>query len=356
MGNKRICMVGGGRVGRLHTSIIAKHLGDRATVTALVEPDEATATRLADDYHVAHTYASLTEALDSQDFDGVVITTPTFTHRDLTLAAFRAGLSVHLEKPMAMNVIECLEITEAQQKAGVQLQLGFMRRFDRDFKNAAALLASGDIGDPMIIKSLTHGPGLPPAWANDIRTSNGLIAEVTSHDLDTASWFAGAAPTEITVKAANFKGASRGVSTPHFYDTMLATVVFETGALASIAGVCPADYGYDARVEVTTTGGMIQVGDTGPGGLSVVKAGSGNKGESTYRSWRDRFAEAYVTEMTSFIDAIDGHAPPAGATEGLQAAALVEGGVLSLLEARTVLVSDVMDKPQIPYWQEGSSR
>src|SRR5680860_272818 len=185
-------MVGAVRVGRLHTTTISRHLASRARVTALVDPDEATARKLADEFGIDHVHATLKRALDSGEFDGVVITTPTFTHRDLALVAFSAGLDIHLEKPMAMNVVECLEISAAQKAAGTHMQLGFMRRFDRDFQAAAELLASGEIGDPMIIKSLTHGPGLPPAWANDIRTSNGLIAEVTSHDLDTVGWFAGA--------------------------------------------------------------------------------------------------------------------------------------------------------------------
>ncbi len=352
---KRVCMVGAGRVGRLHTTTISRHLGSRAKVTALVDPDEETARKLADEFGVEHVHTTLEHALVSGEFDGVVITTPTFTHRDLALQAFAAGLDIHLEKPMAMNVVECAEISAAQKAAGTHLQLGFMRRFDRDFQAAAELLASGEIGDPMIIKSLTHGPGLPPAWANDIRTSNGLIAEVTSHDLDTACWFAGSAPTEITVKVANFKGASRGVTTPHFYDTMLATVVFESGALASIAGVCPADYGYDARVEVTATAGMVQVGDTGPGGIEVVKVGTGTKDAGVYRSWRDRFADAYISEMGSFVDAMDGVEPRVGAVEGTQAVVLVESGVLSLLEGRTVQLSEVTDAPRIPYWQAGAT-
>jgi predicted dehydrogenase len=100
-----------------------------------------------------------------------------------------------------------------------------------------------------------------------------MLAEVNSHDLDTVRWFADADPVDISVRVANFKGAEREVSTEHFYDTMLATVTFESGALASIAGVCPADYGYDARVEVTCTGGMVQIGDTGPGGLATITAG-----------------------------------------------------------------------------------
>ncbi|MDR1825739.1 MAG: Gfo/Idh/MocA family oxidoreductase [Bifidobacteriaceae bacterium] len=348
---KQVLMVGAGRVGRLHTTSITERLGHRAQVTALVDPATEVAQTLATDFGIGHVYATLEEALAGGTYDGVVITTPTFTHRDLAITSLRAGLDVHLEKPMAMNLVECRQITAAVQASGRRLQLGFMRRFDKDFQAAAELLASGQIGRPMIIKSMTHGPGLPPAWANDIRTSNGLIAEVTSHDLDTIGWFAGAVPDTITVKVANFKGAERGVDTPNFYDTMLATVTFTNGVLASVAGVCPADYGYDSRVEVTATKGMVEVGDTGPGGLAVVVAGQGTKAEAVYPSWRVRFAEAYVREMAGFVDAMEGVTPAVGAAEGEQAVALVVAGVQSLLEGRTVALSEVTANPTIPGWQ-----
>jgi myo-inositol 2-dehydrogenase/D-chiro-inositol 1-dehydrogenase/scyllo-inositol 2-dehydrogenase (NAD+) len=340
-------MVGAGRVGRLHTTNLAQDA--RAQVTALVDPAAELANALAQEFQIDRVYQSLHQALEAQDFDGVVITTPTFTHRELAVLALEAGLDVHLEKPMAMNLAECEAINQALVASGRRLQLGFMRRFDPDFEAAAALLESGEIGQPMIIKSLTHGPGLPPAWANDIRTSNGLIAEVCSHDLDTIGWFAASSPRDITVKVANFKGAERGVRTANFYDTMLATVTFESGALASVAGVCPADYGYDARVEVTATNGMIQLGETGPGALAVIKAGAGVKTKPVYPSWRDRFALAYRREMTGFVEAMDGLTPRVGAAAGTQAVALVVAGVKSLLSGQTVAVTA---DPAVPSWQE----
>ncbi|MCL2465153.1 MAG: Gfo/Idh/MocA family oxidoreductase, partial [Micrococcales bacterium] len=237
-------MIGAGRVGRLHTRSIAEHVGHRARVTAVCDPALPVATQLAADYGIDIVASSLDQALARGEFDGVVITTPTFTHRDLAVRAFDAGLHVHLEKPMAMNLTECADISAAAKRAGTALQLGFMRRWDRDFVAGAELLRSGEIGDPMIVKSMTYGPGLPPgAWANDLRTSNGLIAEVTSHDLDTICWFAGSEPVDVTTRVANFKGALRGVTTAHFYDTMTTTVTFESGVIATVFGVCPADYG-----------------------------------------------------------------------------------------------------------------
>ena len=225
-----------------------------------------------------------------------------------------------------------------------------MRRFDQDFIGAAAMLRSAEIGIPMIIKSLTHGPGLPPAWANDIRTSNGMLAEVASHDLDTVAWFADDEPIDITVRVANFKGAERGVDTPHFYDTLAATITFRSGTIAVVTAVCPADYGYDSRVEIIGTRGLLQVGATGPGGLTTVTAGTGHSRSSVFPSWRDRFAEAYAREMVEFISAIDGAPVRVGAAAGTQAVALVLAGTVSLLENRTVPVSEALTMA-IPPWQ-----
>src|SRR5665648_111165 len=98
MAKKRVCMVGAGRVGRLHTRSITERLGHRAEVVALVDPSRQVAEELAADYEVPQVYASLQEALDDGSYDGVVITTPTFTHRDLAVLALDAGLPVHLEK------------------------------------------------------------------------------------------------------------------------------------------------------------------------------------------------------------------------------------------------------------------
>ena len=351
MAKKRLCMVGAGRVGRLHTRSIAERVGHRAEVAALCDPSRQTAEELAADYGIGLVCSSLEEALERATYDGVVITTPTFTHHALALTAVEAGLHVHLEKPMAMNLLECEEISAAAKRAGVALQLGFMRRFDRDFVGAAELLRSGAVGAPMIIKSLTHGPGLPPAWASDIRTSNGMIAEVNSHDLDTVSWFADCDPVDIYARVANFKGPDRGVFTENFYDTLLATVTFESGAIASIAGVCPADYGYDSRVEVTCTGGMVQVGETGPGGLASIVAGASQRCEAVFPSWRDRFAEAYVREMVEFVAAMDGAPVRVGAVEGTRAVALVLAGTLSILESRTVSLAEVASPTFVPSWQ-----
>ena len=136
-------------------------------------------------------FVDLEEALVRADPDAVVITSPTFTHADLVVAAAGAGKHVLCEKPLALTLEECDRIEAAVDEAGVVFEMGFMRHFDPPFMEADRLLREGKVGAPVIMRSLTRGPGLPPPWANDPLTSNGMLAEVNSHDFDTVRWLMG---------------------------------------------------------------------------------------------------------------------------------------------------------------------
>lgn len=342
MANVRICMIGAGRVGKLHSGTLRRHVpgGD---VVALVDPFERVLNETGDQFEIERRYTSLEDALDGTAFDAVVITTPTPTHRDLAVLAAENGKHVFLEKPMALTLAECDDIIAAATNHNVALQMGFMRRFDPDFATAWERIQAGEIGEPMIIKSLTHGPGLPPAWATDLKTSNGNLAEVNSHDLDTTRWMAASAPLRMYVEVANFKGAERGVTSEHYYDNMFATVKFESGAMASISGVCPCDYGYDSRVEIVGKKGIIQIGELK--GESIVVCVDRDHGLVTpiFRRWPDRFRWGYIRELEHFVDCIrHERAPIVGGEDGRWAVAMVLAGTRSFLEERPVYLQEVM--------------
>ena len=124
-----------------------------------------------------------------------------------------------------------------------------MRRFDPEFAAGAERIEGGEIGRPMMVKTLTHGPGLPPAWARDLKTSNGMLAEVNSHDWDTVRWLMGSDYERVYTEVANFKGEANKITTPNFYDNALVNIRLQSGGLGLISGICPCGYGYDARVE-----------------------------------------------------------------------------------------------------------
>lgn len=328
---------------QVHASSLVHHIPGGELV-GIADPAEEVLTSTADEFGVEARFKSLQAALDWGEFEAVIVATPTFLHRDLAVMAADAGKHVFVEKPMAITLEECDEMMEAARRSEVFLQVGFMRRFDPEFVAAYERIQAGEIGQPMIIKSLTHGPGLPPPWARDLEKSNGMLAEVNSHDWDCTRWLMDANPERVYVEVANFKGEARGVDTPNFYDNVLVNIRFENGGLGSISGVCPCDYGYDARVEIVGEKGIMQIGEMK--GQAVVVCTDRDQGLITpiYRTWPQRFSWGYIREMEHFIACVQADTPPAvDGTDGRWAVAGVLAGTTSFLEERPVTLSEVLE-------------
>ena len=338
----RICMIGAGRVGKNHSRAMISSI-PAAKCVALVDPDAAMLAETASEFSYEYHFASLDEALDKVAFEAVVITAPTFLHKELSLQAANAGKHIFLEKPMALNLQECDDIIAAAQQHAVILQLGFMRRFDPEFVAAASRIAAGEIGQPMLVKSLTHGPGLPPGWARDLKTSNGMLAEVNSHDWDCTRWLMGSNFERVYAEVANFKGAKYNIETDHFYDTALVNIRFENGGLGSISGVCPCGYGYDARVEIVGEKGIMQIGELK--GQAIVVCTDRDQGLITpiYRTWPERFEWGYIRELEHFVNCIQSDSQPrATGLDGRWAVAGVLAATQSMLEERPVYLKEIL--------------
>jgi predicted dehydrogenase len=337
----QICMIGAGRVGKNHARAITRHIAG-ARIAAIVDPFAEVRTETAAEFGIDSQFDTLEIALEKVSFDAVVITTPTPTHLPITALAAEHKKHVFLEKPMALNLHECDEIMRVVERNSVILQLGFMRRFDPEFVAAAQRIEAGEIGQPMMIKTNTHGPGLPPPWARDLRTSNGMLAEVNSHDWDTSRWLMGSDYVRVYTEVANFKGAANHVDVPHFYDNVLVNIKFESGGLGLISGVCPCGYGYDARAEIIGDKGIMQIGELK--GQAVVVCTDRDQGLITpiFRTWPERFEWAYINELQHFVSCIQSETPPrAGGIEGRWAVAGVLAGTKSFLEERPVYLSEI---------------
>ena len=328
----RLCLVGAGRAGMVHGRNFAFHLPG-ARVAAVVDAAEEARLRAARELDAA-AFPTLEEALEAVEVDAVCIATPTDTHHALTVAAVRAGKHVLCEKPLARSREEALEMVEAVRRAGVVFQMGFMRRFDPEFRQAAETIASGALGRIMWIRSTTRGPHLPPPWAREAARSLGLLAEVCSHDFDTVRWLAGSDFAEVHARAAARKTAPGGDAPPDFYDVAVVSARLADGALATIDGACPVDYGYDARVEVLGTEGLLTVGSVAAG--TVVRATrEGAVTRATFPSWRDRHREAYLAEDRHFLECVrEGRPPAVSALDGLRALEAVLAAVRSLASGR----------------------
>jgi predicted dehydrogenase len=337
----RICMIGAGRVGKNHSRAITQHVTG-AKIVAVVDTVAQVREETAHEFGIENQYDTLEQALEKVDFDAVVVTTPTPTHMPLAVLAAENKKHIFLEKPMALTLQECDAINQAVDQNLVFLQLGFMRRFDPEFVAAVERIEGGEIGQPMMIKTNTHGPGLPPPWARDLRTSNGMLAEVNSHDWDTVRWFMGANLERVYTEVANFKGAANNVDTPNFYDNVLVNIKLENGGLGMISGICPCGYGYDARVEIVGDKGIMQIGELK--GQAIVVCTNRERGLSTpiFRTWPERFAWAYIYELEHFVTCIQNQTPPrASGVDGWWAVAGVLAGTKSFLEQRPVYLNEI---------------
>jgi myo-inositol 2-dehydrogenase/D-chiro-inositol 1-dehydrogenase/scyllo-inositol 2-dehydrogenase (NAD+) len=337
--NLGIAVIGSGRAGMIHARNFAAGIAG-ARLVAMVDPVADTRTAALAELGMDLGYADYREALDDPSVGAIVVVTPTVYHREIVVAAAAAGKHVLCEKPMAMDAAECSLMMAACEAAGVKLQIGFMRRYARDFVAAKAAVDSGRIGEPVLIKSLTRGPSVPQPWMYDIAKSNGPLAEVNSHDIDTLRWFAGDDFSEIYAIAGNYRCPEARADHPDFYDTVSMTVRFAKGTQGMIDGAVSVGYGYDARLEVLGTKGVLFVGSLEDSSLVVCSAAGSELSTPAVRSWRTLFIDAYREEDAAFVRYVleDGEPSPSG-RDGLKAVEAVVAGNRSISTGAPVKLS-----------------
>ncbi|HHY46645.1 MAG TPA: Gfo/Idh/MocA family oxidoreductase, partial [Firmicutes bacterium] len=296
---------------------------------------ELAAAQAARELEVDRFYTNYMDALEDESVDAVCIASPTFTHAQIAVAAAEAGKHVFCEKPMAVTLDEADRMIEAAESAGIRLQIGFMRRFDQGFREAKRLIQDGAIGDLVLIKSTGRGPGLPGSWYLDFDKSNGLLAEVNSHDFDTVRWLSGSEFSRVYAEAGAFARPDIKNEYPGFFDSALVSIRLTDGKMAVIDGTCPSNYGYDARTEVLGTHGVLMIGQFEE--QSVVISRKDGTLRPTTPSWRNRFKDAYREEMAHFVRCIiDGTNPDVTGLDGKKALEGVLAANRSLKEGRPV--------------------
>lgn len=330
-------LIGAGRAGLIHGRNF-HHRIKHAKLVALSDPHEPTRRAAAAELDLAPAYAQYEELLEDAAVDAVVVVTPTKFHREIAVAAARSGKHILCEKPMAMSADECAAMIEAAAQARVVLQIGFMRRFARPFQAMKQRIEAGEIGDVVSVRSLTHGPSLPQRWMFDLKTSNGPLAEVNSHDIDTIRWMTGSEVVEVFALGGNFRSPEARREFPDFYDNVTLVARFANGMQGTISGAQGVAYGYDSRCEVLGTKGILFSGSLQS--LAVTQATSQGLLSPIVTSWRDLFADAYLAEDEEFILSIREQRPPkVTGLDGMRAVEVVNAGNESIRTGQPVRLS-----------------
>jgi len=299
----RFVLVGAGRAGMVHAQNLVYYIPE-AELCAIVDVDIQRAEESAKKLGIKSSYSTIEEALERENFDAVCIASLTFTHREIIEKAVQMGKHIFCEKPLAQDIEEARKIKEVVEKSEVKFQIGFMRRYDPAMRKAFEMVQEGKIGKLVLIKSTGRGPGLPPSWILDRRKSGGMLAEVSSHDIDTILWLTQEKPERIYMEAKNFKVPEAREEFPDFYDHYVVTITFKEGPFGIIDGGCPVGYAYDARIEILGTEGMIQIGEPEKTDSPLLYTQDKKVLREAYSSWRYRFKEGYIEEMRSFVISI----------------------------------------------------
>jgi myo-inositol 2-dehydrogenase/D-chiro-inositol 1-dehydrogenase/scyllo-inositol 2-dehydrogenase (NAD+) len=285
-------------------------------------------------------YTDYEQALTNPAVDAVIVVTPTKYHRDIVIKAAQAGKHILCEKPMAMTREECREMIAAAENNQVKLQIGFMRRFDAGFRRARDIIDSGAIGQVVMVKSLTRGPSTPQEWMYDIEKSNGPLAEVNSHDIDTLRGLTGSEAVSLYAMAGNYRCEDARERYPDFYDTLLMSVRMQNGTMGCIDGAQGVQYGYDARVDVLGTKGCVTVGGMQDKTTVTYTKDAGMVGDAV-KSWMSLFRDAYLAEDISFVNCIRNDTKPeVDGHDGMMAVAIVKAGNESIKTGNLVFLDE----------------
>lgn len=292
-----VALFGAGRIGRIHAHNIDAH--PKSRLRYIVDIKQAAASDLAENF--GSQTASADEVFADKDIDAVLIASATETHAELIERAARTAKKIFCEKPIDLNldrVERCLDVVKAYQAT---LFMGFNRRFDRNFSELKRQLDDGAIGKPELVVINSRDPDLPPL--EYIRASGGLFRDMSIHDIDMANWLMGATPATVSANGACLVNPQ--LAEVQDIDTGVITVQYESGAIAVITNSRRTTYGYDQRIEVHGSQGMLQAANELES--TVIKTNQdGIISRKPLHFFLERYANAYRSEWDHFVHVLTG--------------------------------------------------
>jgi len=335
--NVGLCIIGAGRAGMIHARNFA-NVVKGARIVAVVDAVAKVAKSACDELNADKYYTDYKKILNDDDVDGVIIVSPTNLHKQIVVDCANAGKHILCEKPMAMSVDECTDMVKTCEKNKVKLQIGFMRRYDESFIEAKEKIDRGAIGDIVMITSCTRGPSKPRPWMYDLKKSNGILAEVNSHDIDCVRWLVGSEIETIYAIAGNYRNQEVAEEYPDYYDSVAMTGKFKNGVKYRIDGAAYVQYGYDAIVEVLGIKGKVTIGRKDNMFYELTSKDTGQT-RDFITSWTKLFKDAYLAEDVHFIDCIiNDKMPKVTGADGLKAVEIVELGNRSIATGKVIKI------------------
>jgi len=330
-------ILGAGRIGQVHAQAIASNR--LARLVAVADAFAEAANNLIANYGGELRTIEAIAAAD--DIDAVLICTPTNTHADLIEKFARAGKAIFCEKPIDLDIERVKACLKVVKKTGARLMVGFNRRFDPHFIALKEVIDTGRIGKVEMINIISRDPGAPPAGY--IKVSGGIFKDMTIHDFDMARFLLSGEGEEIeTVMASASVLVDKEIGILGDYDSANVILTTASGRQCAISNSRRATYGYDQRIEVHGSLGMVSVQNQREVSIEVA-TGNGYTKPPLYNFFMTRYIAAYAAEISAFITTLveKSLASPNG-DDGLRALVMAEASLKSVREGRAVKISEIL--------------
>lgn len=323
-----IALFGAGRIGQVHAVNIAGH--KETCLYSVIDPHQAGAEALAHKYGAKVQTAE--EAMADPNVQAVMIASATDTHADLIEQAARAGKAIFCEKPVHLDLARVRDCLATVRECNVPLFIGFNRRYDPQFRKVREMLSAGAIGKAESLVITSRDPSPPPATY--VKVSGGMFRDMTIHDFDMARFIMGEDPVAVYAKGSNLVDPAIGAAGD--IDTAFVVLTFPSGAMATISNSRRSGYGYDQRIELHGSQGLLMAKNIHENAVEQWSE-AGCVAAKPEHFFLQRYAAAYQAEWEHFADVLAGRAEPqCSGYDGEQALYLADKALESLRSGKEV--------------------
>ena len=332
----KIGLLGCGRIGQMHAANVNAHSGAEL---ALVFDSHAPSAQAVGNTFGVPVAASADEVFASDSIYAVLVASATETHADYIEQAVAAAKPVLCEKPIDLNLERVNRCAAAISSASVPVQLGFNRRFDPGHRAARDAMLAGEIGQLHQVIITSRDPEIPPR--SYLEAAGGLLRDMTIHDFDLARFMLDDEPTEVFAVAGALIDPALGKALNEI-DTAMIIMRTADGKQCHINNSRTAVYGYDQRIELLGTTGMLQSNNRKPHEVKRFTQNTTETSEPYQYFFIERYHEAFMAEISAFVECIEqGKKPEVDFEDGRRALILAEAAYRSVAEQRLVSVSEI---------------
>ena len=327
-----ICMFGAGRMAQSHAANI--HRSNEAKLYCVVDPNEQSAKSLANKFDCKY-FINPQDAFQDTQVDAFAIISTSDTHSDLIIECSKTKKPIFCEKPIDLNIDKIKTCVHALETSKTPFFLGFNRRFDPNFSLLHKRLRNEEVGNIEMISITSRDNPMPSL--EYLRSSGGLFLDMTIHDFDMARWLLGEEITEVFATGSTL--INKEISDFQDIDTAMLTLKTKTGKIVQINNSRRACYGYDQRVEVFGSKGMIIANNCHNNTLQIYNE-KGAQLDRIKESFPERYQEAYRIEMKHFLkEVVRKQTPLITALDGLKATQIAYTANRSLKSGKSEEVS-----------------